>query len=50
METLADAIENSKYVLICVSEPYRQKLSNRIESEYASRLKKQIVPLIMQKV
>jgi hypothetical protein len=47
-ESMAKAIENSICVLICVTEKFRQSVNARLESHYAYRLNKPIIPLIMQ--
>jgi hypothetical protein len=49
LEAMADAIENSHCVLMCMTEAYKQSTNCRAEAEYAFQLKKPIVPLIMQK-
>jgi hypothetical protein len=46
---MANAIENSSCVLMCMTEAYKQSANCRAEAEYAFQLKKPIVPLIMQK-
>jgi hypothetical protein len=44
----ANAVENSYCVLICVTEKYRSSINCQAEAQYAFRLNKPIVPLIMQ--
>ena len=36
-------------VLICVTEKYRQSLNCQAEAQYAFKLNKHIIPLIMEK-
>lgn len=46
---MAKAVESSQCVLMCVTEKYRQSLNCQSEAQYAFRLNKKIIPLIMQK-
>lgn len=48
LDSMANAIENSAIVLMCVSEKYRQSINCQAEAQYAFRLNKVIIPLIMQ--
>lgn len=48
LATMADAVENAAVFLMCVSEKYYQSPNCRLEAEYAVRLQKPIIPLIMQ--
>ena len=43
-----NSIENSSVFLMCVSEKYYQSPNCRLEAEYAVRLQKPIIPIIMQ--
>ena len=45
---MAEAVENASVFLMCVSEKYYLSPNCRLEAEYAVRLQKPIVPLIMQ--
>ncbi len=45
---MAEAVENSSVFLMCVSEKYYMSPNCRLEAEYATRLRKPIVPLLMQ--
>jgi hypothetical protein len=45
---MANAIEHSHCVLMCMTEAYKQSANCRAEAEYAFSLKKPIIPLIMQ--
>ena len=49
LEAMAKAVENSSVVLICVSEPYKESPNCRSEAEYAYQLRKDIIPLMMQR-
>ena len=49
LESMAGAIENSFVVLICVSERYRESINCQAEAQYAFKIKKPIIPCIMQK-
>lgn len=48
MNAMAKAVENSFCVLICVTEFYRQSLYCQAEAEYAFKLNKPIIPLILE--
>lgn len=48
LATMAEAVENAAVFLMCVSEKYYQSPNCRLEAEYAVRLQKPIIPLIMQ--
>jgi hypothetical protein len=48
LESMARAIETSDYILMCVTEKYRQSINCQAEAQYAFKLQKKIVPLIMQ--
>ncbi|CAF0818823.1 unnamed protein product [Brachionus calyciflorus] len=49
LDSMAKAVENSFCVLICITEKYRQSINCQSEALYAFRLKKPIIPLILQK-
>ncbi|CAF0705631.1 unnamed protein product [Brachionus calyciflorus] len=48
LEAMAKAIEESKCVLMCMTENYKQSSNCRAEAEYAFQLNKPIIPLIME--
>ena len=48
LDSMANAVENASCVLMCVTEKYRQSLNCQAEAQYAFRLNKIIIPLIMQ--
>ncbi len=45
---MAEAVENASVFLMCVSEKYYLSPNCRLEAEYAVKLQKPIIPLIMQ--
>jgi hypothetical protein len=49
LDSMAEAVENSFCVLICITEKYRQSINCQAEAQYAFKLNKSIIPLIMQK-
>lgn len=44
----AKSIEQSKYVLLCICEKYRLSEINQAEAQYAKKLNKSIIPLVIQ--
>lgn len=48
MDAMAEAVENCYCFLMCVTEKYRQSEPCQAEAKYANRLKKPIIPLLMQ--
>lgn len=48
IEAMAQSIESSFCVLICVCEKYRISENCQLEAKYANKLRKPIIPLIMQ--
>ena len=49
MEAMAQAIEQSKTVIICMSEHYRTSNYCRAEAQYAFQQQRKIVPVLLQK-
>lgn len=49
LESMANAIEQSSAVLMCMTEKYKLSSNCRLEAEYAVTLNKPIIPLILQK-
>ena len=47
-ESMARAVETSDIILMCVTEKYRQSLNCQAEAQYAFKLKKTIIPIILQ--
>ncbi|KAL5005087.1 hypothetical protein ScPMuIL_018543 [Solemya velum] len=48
LQSMADAVENARIVLVCYSEKYKESQNCRMEAVYAQKLGKQIIPLKMQ--
>eukprot|EP00300_Choanocystis_sp_HF-7_P009268 c16346_g1_i1.p1 GENE.c16346_g1_i1~~c16346_g1_i1.p1 ORF type:complete len:335 (-),score=83.52 c16346_g1_i1:70-1074(-) len=48
LEAMANAVEGSGLVLLCVSEAYKKSQACRVEGEYAFRLKKTMIPVLVQ--
>ncbi|XP_069046611.1 uncharacterized protein [Lepisosteus oculatus] len=49
LQAMAEAVEQAYAVLICISSKYKESPSCRTEAEYTFQLRKQIVPLMMEK-
>ena len=49
LEAMAKAVENASVVLVCVSQRYKESPNCRSEAEYAYHLRKDIIPLMMQR-
>ena len=49
LDTMAKAVEDAAVVLVCVSQRYKESLNCRSEAEYAYQLRKDIIPLMMQR-
>ena len=49
METMAKAVENASVILVCVSQRYKESPNCRSEAEYAYQLRKDIIPLMMER-
>ena len=49
LDAMAKAVEDSFCVLMCVTEKYRQSVNCQAEAQYAFKLNKKIIPVIMQK-
>ncbi|CAF4886064.1 unnamed protein product [Rotaria sp. Silwood1] len=48
MITMAEAIENSEFVLICMSDIYKQSVYCQSEAHYAFERRCHLIPLIMK--
>lgn len=48
MAAMADAVETSQVVVVCVSRKYKESSNCRLEGEYAYQKRKEIVPLMME--
>lgn len=49
MDAMADAIEQSAAVVVCMSEPYRRSNFCRAEAEFAFQRQLKILPILVQK-
>ncbi|CAF4128250.1 unnamed protein product, partial [Adineta steineri] len=49
MDAMAQAIDRSEIIIICMSEQYRQSNFCRAEAHYAFQRQRRIVPVLMQK-
>jgi hypothetical protein len=47
MEAMAHAIENSQYVLVCMSDAYKQSPCCQLEANYAFQRKRPLIPLVV---
>jgi hypothetical protein len=48
MAAMAEAVENSEFVLLCMSDSYKQSTYCQAEAEYAFGCKRRLVPLIVR--
>ncbi|XP_072019557.1 uncharacterized protein [Amphiura filiformis] len=48
LDAMADAVEKSDVILICMTERYKDSTSCRSEAKYASKKNKHIVPLLLE--
>jgi hypothetical protein len=48
LDSMAKAVEGASCILMCVTEKYRQSVNCQAEAQYAFKLKKPIIPIIMQ--
>nr|XP_054751810.1 uncharacterized protein LOC129257501 isoform X1 [Lytechinus pictus] len=48
LQAMAEAVEKSYIVLMCISERYKESPNCRTEAEYAYQLKKRIIPVMME--
>ncbi|UJR22656.1 hypothetical protein I4U23_025695 [Adineta vaga] len=49
MDAMAQAIDRSQTIIICMSEQYRKSNFCRAEAHYAFQRKRQLIPVLMQK-
>ena len=49
LDAMAKGVENAAVVLVCVSQRYKESPNCRSEAEYAYQLRKDIIPLMMQR-
>ncbi|CAF2529791.1 unnamed protein product [Rotaria sp. Silwood2] len=48
MQAMADAVENSEFVIICMSDSYKRSVYCQAEAEYAFRCKRRLIPIIVR--
>jgi hypothetical protein len=48
MSAMADAVENSEFVIMCMSDSYKRSTYCQAEAEYAFKCKRRLVPLVMR--
>lgn len=48
MSAMADAVENSEFVIMCMSDSYKQSSYCQAEAEYAFKCRRHLIPLIMR--
>lgn len=48
MQAMADAVENSEFVILCMSDSYKRSVYCQAEAEYAFRCKRRLLPLIVR--
>lgn len=49
LDAMAKAVEEAYCILICVTEKYRLSLNCQAEAQYAFKLNKHVIPLVMEK-
>ena len=48
MNAMAEAVESSEFVIMCMSDSYKQSTYCQAEAEYAFKCKRRLIPLIMR--
>ncbi|KAK7484537.1 hypothetical protein BaRGS_00024169 [Batillaria attramentaria] len=48
LQAMAEAVEGAAVVLMCMSQRYKDSPNCRMEAEYAAKLKRTIIPLLME--
>ncbi|CAF2736925.1 unnamed protein product [Rotaria sp. Silwood2] len=48
MSAMADAVENSEFVIMCMSDSYKRSTYCQAEAEYAFKCKRRLLPLVMR--
>ncbi|CAD5115027.1 DgyrCDS4048 [Dimorphilus gyrociliatus] len=49
LQAMAEAVEQSSIILLCISEKYKESPNCRMEAEYALRRNKRFIPLLMER-
>jgi hypothetical protein len=48
MQAMADAVENSEFILLCMSDSYKRSVYCQAEAEYAFQCKRNLLPCIVR--
>jgi hypothetical protein len=48
MQAMAEAVENSEFVILCMSDSYKRSVYCQAEAEYAFHCKRRLLPLIVR--
>jgi hypothetical protein len=48
MQAMADAVENTEFVIICMSDSYKRSVYCQAEAEYAFHCKRHLLPIIVR--
>lgn len=48
MSAMAEAVENSEFVIMCMSDAYKQSAYCQAEAEYAFKCKRRLIPLVLR--
>ena len=48
MQAMADAVENSEFIMMCMSDSYKRSVYCQAEAEYAFRCKRHLLPVIVR--
>ena len=48
MQAMADAVENTDFVILCMSDSYKRSVYCQAEAEYAFRCKRRLLPIIVR--
>ncbi|CAF1337796.1 unnamed protein product [Rotaria sordida] len=47
MQAMADAVENSEFVILCMSDAYKHSIYCQAEAEYEFHCKRHLIPIIV---
>ena len=48
MQAMADAVENSEFVILCMSDSYKRSVYCQAEAEYAFQCKRRLLPIVVR--
>jgi len=48
MQAMADAVENTDFVILCMSDSYKRSVYCQAEAEYAFRCKRRLLPIVVR--